>query len=39
MKDQGLARKNHEELVRERLRKYSILLQPVPTQLHGQIQL
>lgn len=39
MKDQGLAMKKHEELVREPLRKYSILLQPIPSQLHGQIEL
>lgn len=39
MKDQGLDMKNHEEVVREHLRKYSILLQPIPSQLHGQIEL
>lgn len=39
VKDQGLAMKNHGELVHEHLRKYYILLQPVPSQLHGQIEL
>lgn len=39
MKDQGLAKKNHEGLVREHLRKHSILLQPIPSQLRGQIEL
>lgn len=34
-----VAMKNHEELVQEHLRKYSILLQPISSQRQGQLEL